>query len=935
MGDNAVAVGKFATDCAVDKTADCTANILVSVDGTCILHFAVVGDSAEDNTDDTTNKFLVCRVSLIIFFISTIESIFLYEIAIFIFQVIFFQAHLAVVDEGCIFADVDFTSCSIVAEDTANAVNCFIAFSGNTCCADCAFVDDVAIFTKDFTCVVAEESADVSQTINAWTEFNVGKVAVFAVDCALVFVCAHMEFTTKVVCADEATDILFCNDATCTVIREFKFILIGETVAIGIVFCRIPFNFACVDKWRACDIGVTVVEADEATNVGWNVCCQRRCNCKRAVQANALWNACETADVFWVCATCCVDCAVHFNEALFHTSTCAHIADHTTYVLDAIVSTQVDCAVEFHITTEGDEAVRAVIDVTCNTTDWGEISALRIVGCRCLFNENVTIDVAVLKWCGHFCTCCCVCYNSAEIIISADFDVCCGIRGFLWGVTHLTIANAECTAWSLNADDTAYAVVVSSAEGCLLYVATSYVNKWWNVCALNIRNYATNCALVAVDSCVGNHWVCNGETIAWCTAIRHTNDATNVGFCACVWGDGEWSVASACLDTYYAWASKSFAYNTCRNCARAISIDGAGDCDVCNGCIFNESEKADWQIACTINDLCVWNYARTWAVVSVNSALECCAISSVVVYVGQVATCNPRTYIPIIVCVLPICSGISILNCRNTLCCCDIITYSLNWAISTLLEKVIALSFCIWVGSYIIELVIIAITAFTYYSIGHVDFFANVAWKVVFTICKFNIFAIKIVVGLWQCIDAHEINAVLDDVRIVFATCFFKVIDAHLVLDIVLWGHCGAVLGIKSEDCKLRQTTIDKHISASLLIVKTLAKLCCIDSATLIAIRDCGSFSVFTKCNINRIIFGTYETCLSIISASQLINRWKIIATCCTSCCTRNRPIKRMCIIVVCCISCRTVFISDLMKSSDLIFKREAINHAYSSIFIL
>ena len=603
MGDNAVAVGKFATDCAVDKTADCTANILVSVDGTCILHFAVVGDSAEDNTDDTTNKFLVCRVSLIIFFISTIESIFLYEIAIFIFQVIFFQAHLAVVDEGCIFADVDFTSCSIVAEDTANAVNCFIAFSGNTCCADCAFVDDVAIFTKDFTCVVAEESADVSQTINAWTEFNVGKVAVFAVDCALVFVCAHMEFTTKVVCADEATDILFCNDATCTVIREFKFILIGETVAIGIVFCRIPFNFACVDKWRACDIGVTVVEADEATNVGWNVCCQRRCNCKRAVQANALWNACETADVFWVCATCCVDCAVHFNEALFHTSTCAHIADHTTYVLDAIVSTQVDCAVEFHITTEGDEAVRAVIDVTCNTTDWGEISALRIVGCRCLFNENVTIDVAVLKWCGHFCTCCCVCYNSAEIIISADYDVCCG-RGFLWGVTHLTIADAECPAWSLNADDTAYAVVVSSAEGCLLYVATSYVNKWWNVCALDIGNYATNCALVAVDSCVGNHWVCNGETIAWCTTIRHTNDATCITYTSACCANIECSTACASLQSWDLWIAQSLCHHAriCRIWWVEVACwNIACDSDVFNLCISDNAKQTSINVGLVSN----------------------------------------------------------------------------------------------------------------------------------------------------------------------------------------------------------------------------------------------------------------------------------------------------------------------------------------------
>ena len=78
-----------------------------------------------------------------------------------------FVAHLTVVDEGCIFADVDFTSCSIVAEDTADAVDGFISFSGDTCCADCACVDDVAIFAKDFTCVVAEESTDVSQTINA------------------------------------------------------------------------------------------------------------------------------------------------------------------------------------------------------------------------------------------------------------------------------------------------------------------------------------------------------------------------------------------------------------------------------------------------------------------------------------------------------------------------------------------------------------------------------------------------------------------------------------------------------------------------------------------------------------------------------------------------------------------------------------------------
>ena len=78
-----------------------------------------------------------------------------------------FVAHLTVVDEGCIFTDVDFTSCSIDAEDTANAGNFCIAFSGNACCADCACVDNVAVFAKDFTCVVTEESADVSQTINA------------------------------------------------------------------------------------------------------------------------------------------------------------------------------------------------------------------------------------------------------------------------------------------------------------------------------------------------------------------------------------------------------------------------------------------------------------------------------------------------------------------------------------------------------------------------------------------------------------------------------------------------------------------------------------------------------------------------------------------------------------------------------------------------
>ena len=796
-----------------------------------------------------------------------------------------------------------------------------------------------------------------------------------------------MEITTKVVCADEATDLLFCNDATCTVIREIKFILIRETVAIGIVFCRIPSNFACVDKRCACDIGVTVVEADETTNVGWNVCCQRGCNCKRAVQANALWNACETADVFWVCATYCVDCAVHFNEALFHTSTCAHITDNTANVLHTFVFGDIYGAVEFHITTEGDKAIRAVIDVTCNTTDWGEISALRIVGFRCLFDEDVPIDVAVLKWCGHFCTCCCVCYNSAEIIISADFDVCCG-RGFLWGVTHLAIANAECTAWSLNADDAADAVVVISAEGCHLNVATSYVNKWWNVCALDIGNYATNCALVAVDSCVGNHWVCNGKTIAWCTTIRHADNATNVGICACVWGDGKitlWAARCHCR-----WASmhannsavaKSLADHACRNCAWAISIDGAGDCNVCNGCIFNKAEETYRHIdvsTIVVDDVAlvvvvdkfsgitrvrVWfnvgkcnsnigNYNGVCSVVrAVNITFECgtlllslaCTVCPLVyywiittnrieVYVGQIATCNPRTSIPIIVCVLPSITSIVVLFCRESICRIIVQIVHCRSAnertICTLLEEVITLAFAITTCSTVFELVIVLCVrggyALSSCFVGHIDAFTNVTWKVVFTVCKFKIFAIKIVVGLWKCIDAHKVNAVLDDVRIVFATCLFKVIDAHLVLDVVLWSHCSAVLCVKGKDCQLRQATINKHISAR---SQSLSELCRINCSALMAFCENRRFSVFTKCAIHIIALRANKTSCCIINTSKCRNWWQIYATWSTFCISQCCALESRSIPTCGTISCSNIYICSRtrIQAFNLILKRETV----------